>query len=85
VCGPISVTYLGAMVIPLWSVFLLTAGMPSWVLLVARSRWRREKRRKLGLCEHCGYDLRATPERCPECGHAGILQVKGFVFRSVMF
>ena len=30
--------------------------------------WRKKARRNFGLCEECGYDLRAGHARCPECG-----------------
>lgn len=56
------------LVIPHWmvTVLLLAAGFPS--ILWFRNDRRRRKRLRGGLCPTCGFDLRATPQRCPECG-----------------
>jgi hypothetical protein len=57
-----------ALVIPYWFVGLIL------LLLTARACGRWHKVRTTynanlrGLCIHCGYDLRASVMRCPECG-----------------
>jgi hypothetical protein len=43
------------------------AAMPVPILWIARRR-RERLRRERGLCMKCGYDLRGSVERCPECG-----------------
>jgi hypothetical protein len=53
--------------LPLWLPALLLALPPATWLLARR---RRARQRARGFCPSCGYDLRATPERCPECGMA---------------
>ena len=49
---------------------VLLLGISGWVVYGRIFRRRVAARRAAGLCVHCGYDLRATPERCPECGAA---------------
>jgi hypothetical protein len=58
-------SYLVGMV--LWPVILLTMILPAvWLFRAYRNRKRRAK--DSGCCAICGYDLRASPSRCPECG-----------------
>ena len=50
---------------PHWLVCLLAAVLP---VVRFRRVIRSARRSSQGLCPACGYDIRATPERCPECG-----------------
>jgi hypothetical protein len=51
--------------LPYWFLLGCTGILPIlWLRCYRRARGRREG----CLCPSCGYDLRATPERCPECG-----------------
>ena len=53
--------------VPHAAVLLAAACLPA--LYVTR-RVRSRRRPGAAHCQHCGYDVRATPGRCPECGHA---------------
>jgi len=56
-------------IIPFWLPVLVFGISPGiGVFRFVRTRRRRKYRSSHGLCAHCGYDLRATPDRCPECG-----------------
>jgi hypothetical protein len=52
---------LALFLVPLWAV----PNAIGWAILVTRLRRRAGP---VFRCRICGFDLRATPERCPECG-----------------
>jgi hypothetical protein len=52
---------------PFWFPTGLAAILPA-IWLMTRPGRRRRRRLLRGLCPRCGYDLRFTPSRCPECG-----------------
>jgi hypothetical protein len=55
--------------VPYWALVLGAAALPAlWLGLTVRRSILGRSRRRAGLCGVCGYDLRATPGRCPECG-----------------
>ena len=77
--GPAAFRYMGwpthaewtiALILPI--AILICGVLPLAWLLHAR---RRHQALAAGLCASCGYNLRATPGRCPECGAAARVTV----------
>jgi hypothetical protein len=66
--GPLVLRDLRRVWLPCWIVLMAIGAL---VLLISRRATRVVRRRyrlTRGRCSACGYDLRATPDRCPECG-----------------
>jgi len=53
-----------------WGVAIILAAVALLILSYFFRSRRRVRQFTAGNCIHCGYDLRATPGRCPECGLA---------------
>jgi hypothetical protein len=64
--GHMSITF------PHWFLVLLSMMLP---VLWLRTNRRNTKRHRFGLCVTCGYDLRESPDRCPECGAVSISKI----------
>lgn len=62
-------TVLKSFTLPLYFPCLLFAILPAHYVLRVRRRRRIARRLALGCCIACGYDLRASSGRCPECGN----------------
>ena len=50
-------------IFPYWFIATFTA-----MTGAGAAAYLRRHRKRVGHCPRCGYDMRATPTRCPECG-----------------
>jgi hypothetical protein len=58
-----------ALTLPHWAALAILGCMGALFRTAARCKSTDDRR----LCPTCNYDLRATPDRCPACGHTHTL------------
>jgi hypothetical protein len=64
----IPAVYTHTVEIPLWPPVVILGVWAYGALARAARRARDLRAAMMGRCVKCGYDLRATPDKCPECG-----------------
>jgi hypothetical protein len=61
--------YERAIIVPHWFLALAALLGPARIITQLGRARQRQSRLELDHCVECGYDLYATTDRCPECGH----------------